>query len=158
MEKVLSIGFKNLMAMCKTQSTKTSYKDAMNSFLKWSKLPEGDYDKLLAGEIKTIQQSIINYIIDFSKDHAAASVALHTSAIQKFYTMNDIILNWKKIKSFQPESERFSEDRPYTHEEIKAMVEASDLRNKAIILFMSSSGVRVGALPELGQSTNISHH
>jgi hypothetical protein len=72
--------------------------------------------------------------------------------------MNDIILNWKKIKSFQPESERFSEDRPYTHEEIKAMVEASDLRNKAIKLFMSSSGVRVGALPELGQSTNISHH
>ena len=41
------------------------------------------------------------------------------------------------------------EDRPYTREEIKLLVDRSNLRNKAIILLMASSGLRIGAIPEL---------
>ena len=63
--------------------------------------------------------------------------------------MNDIILNWKKIKSFMGEHEKIAEDRPYTHSEIQMIVTRASLRNKAIILLMSSAGLRVGAIPSL---------
>jgi integrase len=62
--------------------------------------------------------------------------------------MNDITsLNWKKIKSFEGEREKVAEDRPYTYSEIKMLIDKTSLRNRAIILLMCSSGVRVGALP-----------
>jgi integrase len=58
-------------------------------------------------------------------------------------------LNWKKINAFQGEFYRVVEDRAYTHEEIKKMVDVADLRDKAIILLMASSGMRLGAVPPL---------
>jgi integrase len=38
-------------------------------------------------------------------------------------------------------------DKPYTHQQIARLLEFSDLREKAIILLMASSGMRIGALP-----------
>ena len=58
-------------------------------------------------------------------------------------------LKWNKIKSFKDEFHNVVEDRPYTGEEIKILVDRSDLRNKAIILLLASSGIRVGAIPAL---------
>ena len=63
--------------------------------------------------------------------------------------MNDVELRWNKIKSFEDEFHNVVEDRHYTKEEIKLLVDRSDLRNKAIILLMASSGLRIGAIPEL---------
>jgi tetratricopeptide (TPR) repeat protein len=42
-----------------------------------------------------------------------------------------------------------AEDQPYTHSEIQMIVTRASLRNKAIILLMSSAGLRVGAIPSL---------
>jgi integrase len=64
--------------------------------------------------------------------------------------MNDVTtLNWKKIHSFEGEREKQTEDRPYTHSEIRTLVDSASLRDKAIILLMSSAGLRVGAVPGL---------
>jgi integrase len=41
------------------------------------------------------------------------------------------------------------EGRPYTREEIKLLVDRADLRNKAIILLLASSSMRIGAIPGL---------
>jgi hypothetical protein len=60
--------------------------------------------------------------------------------------MNDVItLNWKKIHSFEPEPELRSEDRPYSHHEIATLLSKASARDRAIILLMASTGVRVGA-------------
>jgi integrase len=63
--------------------------------------------------------------------------------------MNDVDLKWKKIKSFKGEFYNVVEDRPYTREEIKTLVDRAELRDKAIILLMASSGMRIGPIPEL---------
>ena len=56
---------------------------------------------------------------------------------------------WKKIRSFEPQREKVVEDRPYNHSEIKSLIERASLRNKCIILLMTSSGIRVGGIPAL---------
>jgi integrase len=64
--------------------------------------------------------------------------------------MNDITtLNWKKVKSFMGEHEKVAEDRPYTHSEIQTLIAHTTPRNRAIILLMSSAGLRLGAIPLL---------
>jgi integrase len=63
--------------------------------------------------------------------------------------MNDIQLNWDKIHSFEGEKEKQAEDRPYTHLEIETLIQKTSPRNRAIILLMATSGLRVGAVPLL---------
>jgi integrase len=74
---------------------------------------------------------------------------LHIAALHHFYEMNDVELRWNKIKSFKDEFYNVVEDRPYIREEIKLLVDRADLRNKAIILLMASSGLRIDAIAEL---------
>jgi Phage integrase family len=61
--------------------------------------------------------------------------------------MNDVIVNWRKLKKFRGKHHAVIEDRPYTRDEIKRLVDFAPLRDKAMILLMASSGMRRGALP-----------
>jgi hypothetical protein len=45
--------------------------------------------------------------------------------------MNDVILNWKKIKKYKGKMRSVIEDRPYLREQIKKLIEAASLRDKA---------------------------
>jgi integrase len=59
-----------------------------------------------------------------------------------------MVLPWKKIAKFYPEDVTNSY-RAYTKEEIAKLLSLADLRDRCIILLMSASGVRVGAIPSL---------
>lgn len=52
--------------------------------------------------------------------------------------MNDIKLNWRKINRLLPRAALNALDDAYTKEQIKKMLQYSDLRAKIPILFMSS--------------------
>ena len=64
--------------------------------------------------------------------------------VKLFCEMNDIILNWRKISKLLPHGNGNAMDEAYTRELIKKMLEYSDLRAKIPILFMASSGMRLG--------------
>src|SRR5918999_1560551 len=59
----------------------------------------------------------------------------------------------EKIKSYigkvRTKRNNGRKDRPYTHLEIQKMLEKANERDRAIILLMVSTGMRVGALPSL---------
>lgn len=67
--------------------------------------------------------------------------------------MNDIILNWSKMKKFirteNNDNSINGKDRGYTHQEIQTILEHSDLRARAAYLLLSSCDCRVGALPTM---------
>jgi hypothetical protein len=54
--------------------------------------------------------------------------------------MNDVPLNWKKIRRVLPNARRY--DRIPTVEEIREIVDAADVREKALTLLFVSSGIR----------------
>ena len=64
------------------------------------------------------------------------SISTRLNAISHFYDMNDVSLNKKKIKMFKGENTRKIVDRTYTNEEIKKILDVSDLRAKYIVLLM----------------------
>ena len=72
------------------------------------------------------------------------------ATLRNFYEMNDIDnIKWNKLKRFVGETKAPHKDRAYTHEEILTLVNNCNLKMKAIILLLASSGIRVGALPNL---------
>ena len=66
-----------------------------------------------------------------------------------FYDLNEVALNKKKIYRYLGEEERPIENRAYTTDEIRKMLEVSDERVRAILLFLVSTSVRIRAIIEL---------
>jgi hypothetical protein len=59
--------------------------------------------------------------------------------------MNDILLNWNKIRHGIPREKQAANDRAPTIEEIEKLSEYSDGRIKPIVCTMAFSGIRIGA-------------
>lgn len=96
------------------------------------------------------QNKIITYLMSLrEKKLSFNSISTRLNAIYYFYDMNDVSLNKKKIKMFKCEYTKRVLDRAYTREEIKKILDVSDLRAKTIVLLMASSGLRIGAIPDL---------
>ena len=70
------------------------------------------------------------------------------AGVQSFLEFNDIVLNWKKIAKYYPEPV-YNNLRAYTREEIAKVLTVADLRDRCIILLMTSAGLRVGAIKSL---------
>jgi hypothetical protein len=81
------------------------------------------------------------------RHYQRGSINTPLCAIFHFYEMNDIILNKRKIKRFLlfDESTR-QEDRAYTQKKIRQMLLKCDERSRVLILLMTSTGMRKGAL------------
>ena len=91
---------------------------------------------------------------ELPKDHAdylnPTSVPSHFMSIRKLLDMSGISMPWKRIYATFPEKDNILDTRGWTREEIAAMlVHARDPMDKALVLLLASSGVRVGALDQL---------
>jgi hypothetical protein len=111
--------------------------------MSYLRLEPENYQALVTKDPKYIQMDLCQWITHMRQtDHlSSSSISTYLAAIFKFYTKNDIILNWKKIHSYEGEREKEADDRPYTHSEIKLLLENASLRNRALLLLQCSSGL-----------------
>lgn len=142
------IQFKNSL---RSKATKRGYTYYLCQFMKF--LGIEDCDSLLSLPPKQIQAKIIEFIVhqrDVS-EVSPNSLRLTLASLKHFFEINDIEnINWKKVKKFMGEFYTTSEDRPYKRQEIKLLVDsAHNLRDKAIVLLLASSGLRIGGLVKL---------
>jgi integrase len=105
-------------------------------------------DELIRQDPKTIEQQIIDYIIS-QESIARATKSLRLAAIVTFYSINDVILNRKRLGKFLGPRQKHVNDRPYTLEEIEKMLKASDERMRCVVLILTSTGMRIGGLAGL---------
>ena len=101
-----------------------------------------------------LQQMIENYVIFLQTkvrngEITAGSCVVSLPPVKLFCEMNDIMLNWRKINKLLPHGNDNAADEAYTREQIKKMLEYSDLRARIPILFMASSGMRLGGFQGL---------
>ncbi|MGA7899170.1 MAG: site-specific integrase, partial [Nitrososphaeraceae archaeon] len=94
---------------------------------------------------------IRDYVIHLrhQRDLSPATVSSYLAPIAHFYEMNDTTIKWKKLKKFKAKHYNVIEDKPYSREQIKTLIDAAPLRDKCIILLMSSAGLRRGAIQYL---------
>jgi integrase len=101
--------------------------------------------------VKKLEGLIRDYIIYLreEKQSSPATVRTYANTIAHFYEMNDVIINWKKLKKFKGKHHGVVDDVPYTRDQIKILIDNCALRDRAMILLMASAGLRRGALPTL---------
>lgn len=99
---------------------------------------------------RLIEKKIIDFILSLrDQGKSCSAIRNYLTPIKSFYKINDIVLNDNKILKFLPEQLKIGDDRGYRHEEIRKMLEIADERMRAVILLLSSSGIRAGAIPTL---------
>lgn len=132
----------------KSEYTKKAYKYQLNNFREWAKIK--NYDGLLQAPQKDIQILVEDYVMHLKSKVSPNTIPVYFAPIELFYVMNDINLNFKKIRKLFPQKVKKGNERGYTHEEIRDMLNsAKTKRHKALILLMASSGCRTGAIPDI---------
>ena len=144
-EKII---YSNFIDSLRSGKTKDVYDKALKLFMKFHNI-ENYYQLLLLAK-EGIEEKIKQYIMNIrTRELSSSFMNVFLSSIKAFYEMNDIEnIRWHKLKRFMGEQTPKHEDRCYNHSEILTLLNASDLKQKVIILLMCS-GLRVGALPTI---------
>ena len=99
---------------------------------------------------KAFQIQVEDFVMDLKARLNPNSVPTCVYPIFSFCEANDIFLNSKKIKKMFPAFVKKSGREAYTTEQIASMARvATEYKNIALVYFLASTGVRIGALPSL---------
>jgi len=135
------------------EATRKTYQIYIKKFLDYA---NKDYDSIVKLSQSEIEDLVFNYVIhlkDLTERTGKPSPNSYntmTSPIKLFLDMNDILLNWVKIKKYFPAKRPVANQLPYTDDDARELLAATtSIRNKAFIHFLAATGCRVGAIPEL---------
>ena len=123
----------------------------LNQFLSSHNFSIERTDEFLNLPTKEIESMVIDEITRMQQEQklSVSSVQIMTAAIQLLCSMNDVILNWKKIRKFIRTDVPKHKDEAYTHDDIRKLLEISDLRIKTIFLILASTGIRIDPLHDI---------
>lgn len=133
----------------KSDFTKKSYLHHLSQFLRFTKIK--DYDTMLDLDSKKIQEFLEDYLIYCKGHNSLNSIKTKFACLKSFFTFHKDDISFNRIKRMYPaQTVKISGFKAYTVEQIRTLLENTLSRPmRHAIMFMSASGVRVGALYEL---------
>jgi integrase len=132
----------------KSEHTKKLYTYHLEKFRKWTNIKTIEGLTQFTG--KEVQILLEDYVMYLKKSLSPNTIPTYFSPIELFYVMNDFNINYKKIRKLFPTKVKSGNARGYTRKEIQAVINyARTKRNKALVLLMASSGVRIGAICDI---------
>jgi integrase len=141
----------------RSPSTKKAYAVHLLQFCKFHSTSP---DQLLKVDSKDLKEMIVSYVLNMKKaaknsagkpkrgQTSVNSIKTYVKGVKSFFDEQEISLPWKKISRYYPEDVT-NDYRSYTKDEISKLLSIADLRDRCIIFLMASSGIRVGAIPNL---------
>jgi integrase len=146
-----------LASLSKSSQTREKYKIQLDYYLKW--LNVNDANDLITptlidspAEIRQTEDMIIKHI-EYLRDEkklSSSTINVRLFAILRFYRSNRININRAYIATFKPAQRKRRNDQAWNHAQIAKMLEYSrDPRQRAIILLLCSTGMRIGGLRTL---------
>ena len=135
--------FENSLA---SKETRKSYMLLLKKYLEFV----AKEDIFFKSNARLIEQKIIEFILHLKQQGKSyAAIRMYLASVKAFYKINDIVLNDSKISKFLPEQKRVRKDRAYDYNEISKLLEIADERMRVVILLLASTGIRIGAVPDL---------
>jgi integrase len=141
--------YDNFVNTLKSPDTLKDYDRALKRFMQHLNIT--DVNNLLPPLIQNPKQKIIDYILYLKKERGLGgiSIASYVAGIVHFYAINDITLNRKRISAYIPPHIIKKKDRGYSLQEIARLLQFCDVRDRAVVLLFASTGMRIGAVPDL---------
>lgn len=117
----------------------------------WDKFIKSNPPTLIQRNARKLEEYIGDYLHDMRLQGVSFSYAnVSFSAIKHHLVMKErLILGWERIAKALGESEAKNNLEGYSKEQIQKLLGVCDVKYKAIVLLLSSSGIRREALVEL---------
>jgi hypothetical protein len=139
-------------AAIRSEATLDVYQRRLETFLESLGLHVDDFVAIARKDHNWIQNVMFKHAIEVKEKIARKELQSGTGSnyikpVKLLLEMNDIgnAVNWKKIYRVLPTPRKFALDRAPTMEELRRIVDSSDLRTQVMVLMMASGGFRVGA-------------
>jgi hypothetical protein len=115
--------------------TRDVYERRLLNFLNHMEMTPGEFVLLAKKDPLGAEKKIIAFAFELKKRFERAELAAGTvhncvKCVRLLLEMNDIFLNWKKISRILPKVRRYALDRVPTPEEIREILDASDIRGR----------------------------
>jgi hypothetical protein len=138
-------------AAIKSPVTREVYERRLLNFLGQLRMTPEGFLSVAMKNPGTAEKKIISFAFELKERNEKGEIAAGTVhncviCVRLLLEMNDIFLNWKKISRILPGVRRYALDRIPTTEEIREILDASDMRSKALTLVLLSSGIREGSI------------
>jgi len=133
----------------KSDKTKRQYDYHLKQFKEYFMIKS--YDDLAQMQDKKIQIMLEDFMLH-SKDEGKAFGTMNSilNSLKLFLSMNDVAINWIKLKKMMPEKRKATGQVPYTTKQVQVLLKyAKNPKFRALIHMMSASGIRVGAFTEM---------
>jgi hypothetical protein len=142
--------FMSFINAVKAPATKAAYELSLKRYLNHIKKTSTDDLLVNAQNPRLIESQIIDYIMSLKKSGVLyRTIQFLIAPIFTFYQLNDVLLNRKKVSRYLGEYKRAVKDRAYTSEQLLTALQTADARMRMILLILSSTGARIGSLPDL---------
>ncbi len=152
--------FQNFRRACKTEATKKSYKLTLDLFM--DHVGYTSYDELAKTPVSKIKSDFEDYFSYLYDRYERNEIKWNyfrprINALELFLIQNDVEINFQKYKKQIPGKSKSTGGEPYTTEEIQDMIKLGDIRGKALVLFLSCTGIRGGAIWDYGSYLKFKH-
>ena len=133
----------------KSEETKAIYNYCLKKFVEYYKLK--DIGSILETPDDKLQIMLEDYLFYLKKRLSPRSVKLPFAAIELLCLVNDKLdINFKKIRKMFPAVQQPSGRKAWTTKDIQKMLASTtELRTKALIHLLASTGCRIGAVSDL---------
>jgi integrase len=141
--------YDNFINAVRSKSSQKFYLVGLKKFMAYNGIQK--VSDMIVWDQRLIEAKIISWLVNMRDKESLTYITIQSylSAVMTFYKMNDIEPRRHKINCYLPEERKLNDDRAYTHKEIGQLLQFCDQRMKALILMLASSGMRIGAVPDL---------
>jgi integrase len=141
-------------AAIRNAATRDPYERRLIAFLNTIGMDPDSFVDLARKKPRVAEKKVMSYIIEQVQRAEEGQITESTirnplKAIKLLLEMNDVALNWKKIRRLLPPARGYALDRIPTIDEIREILDAADSRGKALTLTLLTSGLREGAIESL---------
>jgi integrase len=141
--------YNNFINGVRSKSSQKFYLVGLKKFMTYNHIQKAS--DMLLWDQWLIEAKIISWLVNMRDKESLSYITIQSylSAVMTFYKMNDIEPRRHKINCYLPEERKLNDDRACTHDEIHLLLQFCDQRMNALVLMLASSGMRIGAVPDL---------
>ena len=130
--------------------TKENYILRIRAYLRREGASPDQFVQTVSRDPKAFETDFVKFIAEVSGTSASSTTAFWRDSLRRFLEINRVKgVDWDYVNQFIPKVRKSGLDRAPTLEEIRKVVSIADLRTKCLVLFLSSSGARIGSVEYL---------